>query len=58
LASAAQLIPVPVDDEGMQVGELRRQNRVCAVYITPSHQYPLEVTMSASRRMQLLNWAA
>ena len=25
--------------------------------LTPSHQYPLGSTMSASRRMQLLNWA-
>jgi len=59
LAPGAQLIPVPVDDEGMQVAELiRRRNTVRAAYITPSHQYPLGVTMSASRRMQLLNWAA
>ena len=28
-----------------------------AVYVTPSHQYPLGVTMSASRRLQLLDWA-
>jgi len=27
------------------------------VYVTPSHQYPLGVTMSASRRLQLLEWA-
>ena len=59
LASGAQMIGVSVDDEGMQVGELiRRQDSVRAVYITPSHQYPLGVTMSATRRMQLLNWAA
>ena len=42
LASGAQLIGVPVDDEGMQVDELiRRRESVRAVYITPSHQYPL-----------------
>lgn len=59
LASGARLIGVPVDEEGMQVGELiRRQDSTRAVYITPSHQYPLGVTMSATRRMQLLNWAA
>ncbi|MFZ0883083.1 MAG: PLP-dependent aminotransferase family protein, partial [Candidatus Acidiferrales bacterium] len=29
-----------------------------AAYITPSHQYPLGVTMTAARRMLLLNWAA
>lgn len=59
LASGARLIGVAVDDEGMQVDELiRRRESVRAVYITPSHQYPLGVTMSATRRMQLLNWAA
>lgn len=59
LALGGQLIGMPVDDEGMQVGELNRpQGSVRAVYITPSHQYPLGVTMSATRRMQLLSWAA
>ena len=31
--------------------------RARAAYVTPSHQYPLGVTMSASRRLQLLDWA-
>lgn len=58
LASGAQLIPVPVDDQGMLVADfIDRRERVRAVYITPSHQYPLGMTMSATRRMQLLNWA-
>ena len=29
-----------------------------AVYVTPSHQYPLGVTMSLGRRLQLLAWAS
>ncbi len=58
LGVGAKLIPVPVDDEGMQVGEMiRRGQKARAVYITPSHQYPLGMTMSATRRMLLLNWA-
>jgi GntR family transcriptional regulator/MocR family aminotransferase len=58
IAAGAQLIPVPVDQEGMNVSELiRRGQKARAVYITPSHQYPLGMTMSATRRMQLLNWA-
>jgi GntR family transcriptional regulator / MocR family aminotransferase len=58
-AVGAQLIPVPVDDEGLIVEEgIRRCPKAQAVYITPSHQYPLGTTMSASRRMQLLNWAS
>jgi len=58
IGAGAQLIPVPVDHEGMKVAEvIRRGHNVRAVYITPSHQYPLGMTMSATRRMLLLNWA-
>ena len=56
--AGAQLVPVPVDDEGLDVAEgIRRARTAHAVYITPSHQYPLGVTMTATRRMLLLNWA-
>ena len=60
-AAGAELIPVPVDQEGLNMAELlaagRRGQNARAVYITPSHQYPLGMAMSATRRMQLLNWA-
>lgn len=57
--AGARLVPVPIDSEGLNVAEgIRRGPNARAVYITPSHQYPLGVTMSASRRMLLLNWAA
>jgi len=56
--AGCRLIPVPVDEEGMLVSAgIRRSPKARAVYVTPSHQYPLGATMSASRRMQLLNWA-
>ncbi len=59
IMAGAQLIPVPVDQEGLNVAEgIRRARGARAVYITPSHQYPLGVTMSATRRMLLFNWAA
>jgi GntR family transcriptional regulator/MocR family aminotransferase len=32
-------------------------SRAAAALVTPSHQYPLGATMSASRRLQLLEWA-
>jgi len=58
VTAGAQLIPVPVDDEGINVAELIRRGRNArAVYVTPSHQYPIGMTMSATRRMLLLNWA-
>ncbi len=58
MMAGAKLIPVPVDEEGLNVAEgIRRARNARAAYITPSHQYPLGVTMTATRRMQLLNWA-
>src|SRR5512133_230233 len=54
----ADVVPVGVDQEGMNIEPLiGRGRKARAVYITPSHQYPLGVTMSAARRMQLLNWS-
>jgi GntR family transcriptional regulator/MocR family aminotransferase len=55
----ARLRAVPVDAEGFDVAAaVARGGRARAAYVTPSHQYPLGVTMSASRRLQLLDWAA
>jgi GntR family transcriptional regulator/MocR family aminotransferase len=54
----ARLVPVPVDGEGLDVAAgVQRCRRARAAYVTPSHQYPLGMTMSASRRLQLLDWA-
>jgi GntR family transcriptional regulator/MocR family aminotransferase len=54
-ALGAQVIGVPVDGEGLIVEALPARAR--AVYVTPSHQYPLGVAMSLSRRRALLAWA-
>lgn len=55
----ASVVPVPVDEEGLDVEAGMRLNpRARAAYISPSHQFPLGVTMSAARRMQLLRWAS
>jgi GntR family transcriptional regulator/MocR family aminotransferase len=57
-AAGCHLCPVPVDGEGLDVAAgIRRHKRAHAAFVTPSHQYPLGSTMSASRRLQLLNWA-
>lgn len=58
ILAGARLVPVPVDQEGLNVatGIERCRNARC-VYVTPSHQFPLGVTMTASRRLQLLDWA-
>jgi GntR family transcriptional regulator/MocR family aminotransferase len=56
--AGGQLIPVPVDAEGMDVAAgIKLCGEARAAYVTPSHQYPLGVTMSAARRLQLLDWA-
>jgi GntR family transcriptional regulator/MocR family aminotransferase len=55
----AHLIPVRVDHEGMNIATaIGRSRDARVVYVTPSHQYPMGMTMSATRRMLLLNWAA
>jgi len=50
-----RVIGVPVDRQGLVVDALPRGIR--AVYVTPSHQYPLSVTMTLPRRQALLAWA-
>lgn len=51
-------VPVRVDAEGLDISAgAKKCGRARAVLVTPSHQYPLGVTMSASRRLQLLDWA-
>jgi len=57
-AASVELIPTSVDSEGIIVPEINRRGRHARVaYVTPSHQYPLGMTMSAARRMSLLQWA-
>lgn len=57
-AAGCRAIPIPVDKEGMDVAfAVRTRRKARAAFVTPSHQYPLGSTMSASRRLQLLNWA-
>ncbi len=48
------LRPTPVDGEGVCVEALGAAG---TVYVTPSHQFPTNVTMSMARRRALLDWA-
>jgi GntR family transcriptional regulator/MocR family aminotransferase len=58
LGSGAKLIPVPVDHEGLVVeAGIARGPQAHLVYLTPSHQFPLGVTLSLARRIALLDWA-
>lgn len=56
--SGCRLVPVPVDSEGLNVAAgIQRCRKARAAVVTPSHQFPLGVTMSAMRRLELLDWA-
>jgi GntR family transcriptional regulator/MocR family aminotransferase len=58
LFAGARVIHIPVDDEGFDLaGAIKRYRSARLVYATPSHQFPLGVTMSLSRRLALLEWA-
>jgi GntR family transcriptional regulator/MocR family aminotransferase len=58
-AAGARITPVPVDQDGLKVEDgIRLARDARAVYVTPSHQYPLGATMGAARRLELLQWAA
>ena len=57
-SAGCRLIPVPVDDQGLDVAVgIKRCRKARAAFVAPSHQFPLGATMSASRRLQLLEWA-
>ena len=47
--------PLPLDQDGPILHDLPPAK---AVYVTPSHQFPLGVRMSLPRRLALLSWAA
>ncbi|WP_413776486.1 PLP-dependent aminotransferase family protein [Rhodopseudomonas sp. P2A-2r] len=57
-AAGAKLVPVPVDDRGLCVAEgIARAPNAKLIVVTPSHQYPLGVSMGLERRLELLDWA-
>lgn len=57
-AAGARLVHVPVDAEGLDVAAgAALEPAVRLIYVTPSHQFPLGMTMSLPRRLALLDWA-
>jgi GntR family transcriptional regulator/MocR family aminotransferase len=58
LAAGANIIPVPVDNDGLNTEISHTLSAPKLIYTTPAHQYPLGVTMSLPRRMALLAQAA
>ncbi|HSL34256.1 MAG TPA: PLP-dependent aminotransferase family protein [Candidatus Limnocylindrales bacterium] len=54
-AVGARLVPVPVDGEGLVVDAIPPDVRL--VNVSPSHQFPLGMSMSLGRRLALIDWA-
>jgi len=55
-ALGAEAVPVPIDDDGMQV-DLLDGLHLDAVLVTPAHQYPTGAVLPPDRRAALLEWA-
>jgi GntR family transcriptional regulator/MocR family aminotransferase len=57
-AAGARLVPIPVDEQGVDVDALGRalRRRTCRlVYLTPGRHYPTTASLSAARRVALLD---
>lgn len=54
--SGAEILPVPVDEEGIR-GDLLPERAATLLYVTPSHQYPTGHIMSLARRQAIVGWA-
>jgi GntR family transcriptional regulator / MocR family aminotransferase len=53
----AKVVPKSLDDHGMVIARSRNQPLPKIIYVTPSHQFPLGITMSFERRTALLDFA-
>jgi GntR family transcriptional regulator/MocR family aminotransferase len=49
--------PLPVDSHGADVMALERMAEVGGVLLTPSHQFPLGVSLHSDRRAAVVRWA-
>src|SRR5881296_3250614 len=52
-----KIIPKPLDNEGIVIARSPKETLPRIIYVTPSHQFPLGVTMSFQRRTGLLDFA-
>src|SRR5262249_49023528 len=49
-----KIVPRPIDPEGLVIGKCARQDSPKLIFVSPSHQFPLGVTMSLKRRKALI----
>ncbi|HEX3510272.1 MAG TPA: PLP-dependent aminotransferase family protein [Solirubrobacteraceae bacterium] len=60
-ANGAEVVGMPVDEQGACVGELERLGAdapIVAALVTPAHQSPTGVALAPARRSELLAWGA
>src|SRR5438105_10517228 len=55
--AGATVIPRPVDREGIVIARASKRLSPKIIYVTPSHQFPLGMTMSLARRTALIDFA-
>ena len=56
--AGAEVVPVGVDDQGIETDQGRsRAPAARMAVVTPSRQFPLGMTMTFARRLDLLEWA-
>ncbi len=58
--AGVKIQPISIDEEGINVEEVReacKKQKIRMLYLTPHHHYPTTVTLSAKRRLELLNLA-
>ena len=55
--AGVKIVPKPLDDQGIVIARSPRESLPRLIYVTPSHQFPLGVTMSFQRRTGLLDFA-
>ena len=57
LFAGANLVPRPIDAEGIVIARTKKRESPKIIFVTPSHQFPLGVTMSLKRRTDLIDFA-
>src|SRR6266481_1033022 len=55
--AGATVVPRPVDREGIVIARASKRLSPKIIYVTPSHQFPLGMTMSLARRTALIDFA-
>jgi GntR family transcriptional regulator/MocR family aminotransferase len=57
ILAGAKVVPKPLDKNGIVIARAPKETRPKIIHVTPSHQYPLGITMSFERRTALLDFA-